>query len=87
MKDDCKYCGKWDDYHGRCMGMNCPIRDQIEKEEALAQQKENTAELRECQLCGSPAAELIKIKNRNNGNELDICLSCCKKFGLLPDML
>jgi len=37
--------------------------------------------IRKCDLCGRLVSKRIKIVNRINGNELNICSKCMKEWG------
>lgn len=34
-----------------------------------------------CELCDCRISKILKIKNKINGNELNICRSCAVKYG------
>lgn len=39
--------------------------------------------MKKCELCDCITKKTIKIKNKHNGNELEICRRCAVKFGFI----
>lgn len=42
--------------------------------------------MKKCELCDCITKKTIKIKNKKNGNELEICRRCAVKFGFIKTL-
>lgn len=36
-----------------------------------------------CEMCGAKTSKIVVIKNRKNGNELNICQACAAEYGFI----
>lgn len=39
--------------------------------------------MKKCELCDCMTKKTIKIKNKHNGNELEICRGCAVRYGFV----